>query len=511
MLKRTFLLLLCLSVLLTYTACGSVPSSKENTTGLAGFTQALTTAGYTTLITTASDGTTVVELVPPTTVGMTLPAVPTVQPTVPVQTTATAAETTVAVTTGPAVIPPVIIIQPTVPTVVIPTRPAVTVTTPTVPAMTTKAPTVPATAPRPTTVTVTTAQPTVPEITVPSTTAQPTVSATTVPSTTAKPTVPVTTVPPTTVPATTIPVTTVPVTTVPPTTQTPATTQSGTDHQIQTQVHYTERYLYSILDEVQKDWYRKIDTAVHNLEDSVLLGDGFFEGENYYIYYLYMMDNPEHFYLSNRIGIFSGSDGDGLLIGYSDGVLTSGAVSIPGTADTEYLDATPELKQSIRTKQAVLKAKVAEIINTISPELPAVEKERLLYDRIILNSYYNQYAQWDGYAEDNWSAYGVMINGFGVCESYSEAFQLLCYCVGINCTGVVGGGHKWNAVCLDGEWYMCDPTWDDPIGGIPFVAYHEYFNVTTQQILADHVIDESHWQVPVCTATQYSYQNYFGH
>ena len=107
-----------------------------------------------------------------------------------------------------------------------------------------------------------------------------------------------------------------------------------------------------------------------------------------------------------------------------------------------------------------------------------------------------------------------MVNKMGVCESYSEAFQTLCLYAGINCTGVVGtagGGHKWNCVKLDGEWYMCDITFDDPIGGEPGAAYHFYFNLTSAKMKEYcHDWENSQWPVPNCTATKYSYNNYFG-
>lgn len=547
MAKRGLLLLVCLSMLLSGIGCAKVPTKNTETTGLAGFTQALTTAGYQTVFTTSPNGTTVISLVPPTTVSVQIPTVPVAQPTAPTRTTSTtvvptqtakAPFTTVnkTTTTAPSVVmpeiilPEIIIPQPTVPTTAAPkpvvttvaasvttaapvvphtttVAPVGTVTQPTVPTTKVQITTVPATTLPVPTVQATTIPATTVPVTVPATTALPmTVPVTTIPTTTIPvTTITVTTILPTTVPATTVsattvPATTVPATTVPETTQ-PSPTYGDTGYQTQTAIHYSQRYLYSILSDVQKQWYQKIDAAVRNLEDEVILGPGLLDNENYYIYFLYMMDNPEHFYLTNRIGIFDSSEGQGLILGYSDGTLTSG-VELGGASDA--------LKSSIRTKQTTLNAKVTEILQTVSPELPDVEKEFLLYRRIILGGSYNQQAQWDGYAEDNWTAYGILINGLGVCESYSEAFQLLCYAVGINCTGIIGGGHKWNAVQLDGEWYMCDPTWDDPVGGIPFIAYHDYFNLTTQQILLDHEIDESHWQVPVCTATKYSYQNYFG-
>lgn len=278
-----------------------------------------------------------------------------------------------------------------------------------------------------------------------------------------------------------------------------------TTGQTHTPVPYTQRYMYNTLNEEQKGWYRKIDAAVNNLEDRVSLGSGILEGENYLIYYIYMMDHPEHFYMTNQVGMYGYGADCGLVLGYSDGVSCSGY---------GYGGITPELKASIREKQARFNAEAEKILSTIPADAPDAVKEKLIYDRILIDAYYNLDAQWDGLAEDNWTAYGVMVNKYGVCESYAEAFQHLCLMAGINCTGITGtagGGHKWNAVELDGQWYACDVTFDDPIGGDSGVAgWHTYFNCTTEEMeYMNHSTEGSRFPGPVCEGTKYSYKNYF--
>ena len=248
--------------------------------------------------------------------------------------------------------------------------------------------------------------------------------------------------------------------------------------------------------------------AVRNLEDRVDLGADMTTNKNYNIYYLYMMDNPEHFYLINRVGCYSNSAGeDGLILGYSDGTYYCGM---------GYGNATDALRSGIRAKQAVFHRELQRIISTIPANAPAVVKEKLIYDRILMDSSYNLNARWDGLAEDNWTAYGILVNKTGVCESYAEAFQILCLSVGIKCTGIVGtvsgGGHKWNAVQLDGQWYACDITFDDPVGGGSYTAlYHDYFNLTSAEMeRRSHVVSNYMYPTPTCYGTKYSYENYFG-
>ena len=272
-------------------------------------------------------------------------------------------------------------------------------------------------------------------------------------------------------------------------------------------LHYTGRYLYSTLNAEQKQWYQTIDTAVNNLEEKVILNaTNLTENRNYYIYYLYMFDNPEYFYLVNEVMVTS-SDGGGLLLYYAVGN-NKGDYCGYG-----YGSMTKELKDKIIAKKQTFEKEVNRILSTIPANAPDVWKEKLIYDRILIDSHYNRSAKWDGLANDNWTAYGILVNKTGVCESYSEAFQTLCLYAGINCIGVrgtAGGGHKWNCVELDGEWYMCDITFDDPIGGEEGAAYHSYFNLTSEKMAEyNHDWTNSDFSVPNCTGTKYSYFNYF--
>lgn len=285
-------------------------------------------------------------------------------------------------------------------------------------------------------------------------------------------------------------------------------THTYTKNQKHTALPLNERYLYSILTAEQKTWYNKIDKAIKNLEAKVDLGKvDIIKDRKYYIYYIYMFDNPEHFYLGNTMTILNHSDGVAISFCYSDGKNYCSYGHTPSTI-------TPELKQSILAKKATFDSKVEQIVSTIPANAPDVEKERLIYDYILANSHYNLGARWNGICEPNWNAYGILVNGYGVCESYSEAFQTLCQRVGINCTGVVGtagGGHKWNAIKLDGEWYACDITFDDPIGGEQGAAYHYYFNLTTKQMEEySHSTQNSEYPGPVCTGTKYNYRTYYG-
>lgn len=76
--------------------------------------------------------------------------------------------------------------------------------------------------------------------------------------------------------------------------------------------------------------------------------------------------------------------------------------------------------------------------------------------------------------------------------------------------GYAGEAHAWNLLQLDGEYYNMDVTWDYPIGNPATTYYHDYFNVTDQQLSRDHTRDAISAQLPVAYGTRYSFGSYFG-
>ena len=48
------------------------------------------------------------------------------------------------------------------------------------------------------------------------------------------------------------------------------------------------------------------------------------------------------------------------------------------------------------------------------------------------------------------------LKGNGVCISYAMLFKAMCEAAGIS-----AGSHAWNMIEIDGQYYLCDPTWSD--------------------------------------------------
>ena len=273
---------------------------------------------------------------------------------------------------------------------------------------------------------------------------------------------------------------------------------SYTSGQVHTPISFEDKYLYSLLDDEHKEYYRHIDSVVRNMEARATFNVKTSLMDNGVLYFMYMFDNPEYFYIGNTVTLYSGSK-----FSYS----ISYAANRDFYCKYEHTpsEITPELKSAILQKQVVFNNTVSQFTSTIPADAPELVKERLIYAKILRNSYYNTSAQWNGVNEDNWNAYGILCNGYGVCESYSEAFQVICHAVGIECTGVTGdagGPHKWNAVKIDGEWYQCDITFDDPLGGDPAAAYDSYFNLTDALMYEyDHDWSTCEYTVPTCNST----------
>lgn len=133
---------------------------------------------------------------------------------------------------------------------------------------------------------------------------------------------------------------------------------------------------------------------------------------------------------------------------------------------------TRELKQNEITKE--VNRVVAEITNDT---MTAQEKEfainqylcdTVTYDDDALdNAAQYDYLMVDSDFYDSFTAYGALIDGVGVCSSYSAGFKLLAEAANLDCvvvTGYLDGtlGHAWNRVALDDEtWATVDSTNND--------------------------------------------------
>ena len=119
----------------------------------------------------------------------------------------------------------------------------------------------------------------------------------------------------------------------------------------------------------------------------------------------------------------------------------------------------------------------------VTPNMSEYDQVKAFHDYIVNNTEYRETG------ERSHSAIGSLVDGLAVCEGYAKAFDLLCYLSGIECLCINGtgngGGHGWNKVKIDGEWYNVDVTWDDPVSSRPILRY-DYFLVSDNVLARDH-------------------------
>lgn len=166
--------------------------------------------------------------------------------------------------------------------------------------------------------------------------------------------------------------------------------------------------------------------------------------------------------------------------------------------------------------QAILNT-CQEVISTVVPVNGSeYEQELAVHDWMIAWGSYdsNTLSNLPDFQENpnNDNPYGFLIDRKGICLGYTSTFQLFMDLLGIECISVSGSAyngtsdHAWNQVCLDGEWYCVDVTWDDPTtsGSVSERMAHRYFNVTSSHMRdTDHQWDES--MVPEASGTAHSW------
>jgi|GEM_PF-2239618 hypothetical protein len=163
-----------------------------------------------------------------------------------------------------------------------------------------------------------------------------------------------------------------------------------------------------------------------------------------------------------------------------------------------------------------------KLLNSILDEgMSDVEKVHAIYDWIMWRVLYD-----DGTAGITVISEAVLYESFyiegvltdtdylAVCDGMSKTFSLLCNIEGIPCVRVIGsagsggsyGGHAWNKVCIDGQWYIADCTWGDMQVSVKYkkgtlwdptetveameLASHMYFLVTDAMVSATHTEDK---------------------
>ena len=130
------------------------------------------------------------------------------------------------------------------------------------------------------------------------------------------------------------------------------------------------------------------------------------------------------------------------------------------------------------------------------------EKVRAVYTWVINNIEYSKdslfhFNTWGIDPEINMSA--ILRRRKGVCENYAALFANILLKCGVQAVAVTGytnitgnrywNGHGWVAVQADGEWFLCDPTWDAGTNN------YNYFLVPPDEFIQTHIPFDPLWQL----------------
>ena len=124
--------------------------------------------------------------------------------------------------------------------------------------------------------------------------------------------------------------------------------------------------------------------------------------------------------------------------------------------------------EHIYTKEEITEINyvVNNTINTlIRKDMTNEEKIKTIHDNIINNTEYDTLKTkniQDNTYKSN-TAYGVLIQGYGVCSGYSDAMAIFLNALNIENYRISNSTHIWNLVHINGVWVHLDATWDDPI------------------------------------------------
>ena len=176
-------------------------------------------------------------------------------------------------------------------------------------------------------------------------------------------------------------------------------------------------------------------------------------------YDAFVYDHPEVFWISAmryQVSIsYTGTEG-----------MHTGTLKIPGINLLTTESYTGAFRE-IGAFETSVAATVASIRQGLPGNATAVQTTEAIMNYLCDNLSYNEGTTPDA---KKWahSAAGVFLKDKNVvCEGYAKAYKILCHRLGVECVlipgriGATGEAHMWNAVHLEGRWYLVDVTWAD--------------------------------------------------
>ena len=144
-----------------------------------------------------------------------------------------------------------------------------------------------------------------------------------------------------------------------------------------------------------------------------------------------------------------------------------GYEAVPGGYEYEIF-ITPSYYSSAMQEERTSE-KVQEILELLSVyDSGEYEKIQAVHDYISENVKYDNVHKDNQYYTLKSTCYGALVNNSATCQGISVAVYRLLRELGVDCRVITGTGtkgrdreyHAWNIVCIDGQYYNLDATWD---------------------------------------------------
>ena len=119
-------------------------------------------------------------------------------------------------------------------------------------------------------------------------------------------------------------------------------------------------------------------------------------------------------------------------------------------------------QEEITAINYIVESKINDIIRE---DMTTEEKIKKIHDYIIDSTKYDT-LKTDNIHDETYksnTAYGVLIQGYGICSGYADTISIFLNKLGIENYKISNDTHIWNLVYINGVWTHLDSTWDDPI------------------------------------------------
>jgi hypothetical protein len=115
-------------------------------------------------------------------------------------------------------------------------------------------------------------------------------------------------------------------------------------------------------------------------------------------------------------------------------------------------------ENNAQDKEREYEQAVAAILQGVNPSWSEIAKLMYIHDYITTNCSYDLNLE-------KRTAYDCLVGKNAVCTGYALAFMDVANRAGIETKYVTSGTlrHAWNIVCIDGDYFYVDCTWDDPV------------------------------------------------